>query len=169
MSTATEKKTKTRSVEEVELELSKAHKAHRDLTQERAEISSRLKASAAEDQEALTEAALSGTLKGAKTPRLDRARSRATELPYLTWASELRVLALQEEYAVAKRAELDPQIRELGEAVEKAEAAFEEARTALNAARNEHASMLEEKRDLDRGRHQRQGRLAQLREEGPRV
>lgn len=159
---------KTRSVEEIKAELDKARQAFAALRREQAEIPQRLKDEAAADQDELTKAALSGSLK-MKTPKLDAARQRAAELPYLLWAGELKLLELQEEYAVARRAELDPQVRELGAAVEEKEAAYNEAQAELDAARNAHHAALEERRDTDRGRHQRQGRLAQLREEGPEV
>ena len=73
---------KTRSVEEIQGELDQAREAFNALNREQAATPQHLKDEAAADQDALTEAALSGSLKGAKTPRLDKARARAAELPY---------------------------------------------------------------------------------------
>jgi chromosome segregation ATPase len=160
---------KTRSVEEIKRELEQARQAFNELKREQAAIPQRLKDEAAADQDALTEAALSGSLKGAKTPKLDKARAHAAELPYLLWAAEIKVLELTEEHSQAKRAELDAQRQELRPAVEEAEAAYKEAQENLNQARNEHHIALEQRRDLGRGEQSRQFRLSQLRDEGPAV
>ncbi len=160
---------KTRTVEEIKAELGKAQQAFNALKREQAEIPQRLKDEAAADQDELTKAALSGSLKGAKTPRLDKARSRAGELPYLLWAAEIKVLELQEEHSEAKRAELDAQLQELRPAVEEAEASYKEAQANLNQARNALHMVVEERRDLGRGEQSCQFRLSQLRDEGPEV
>ncbi len=166
MTTAETEKTR-RSVEEIQDELTRAREALAALQQEQAGIQQRLKEAGKEDQDALTEAALSGSLKGAKTPKLDNARSRAAELPFLAWAAEIKVLELSEEHSQAKRAELDAQLQELRPAVEEAEAASKQAQENLNMARNDLHRAVEEKRDLDRGERHRQGRLSQLEEQGP--
>ena len=123
MSTAEKEKTKTREVPEIKRELDRASAALSELQREQAGIASRLKEAGKEDQAELTQAALSGSLKKVKTPRLDKVRARAAELPFLLWAAEVRVLELSEEHAAAKSAELEAEVQELYPRVVEAEAA----------------------------------------------
>ncbi len=155
-----------KSVEELERELSKAKQALGALQREQGGIRERLQESADQDRDELTQAALSGSLK-MKTPRLNAAQERQRALPYLIWAASLRALSLEEELVERQLAQVEAQIPQLFEALEEKERIFEEARAQYAAAQDQHAQALEERRDLQRGRRQRQGRLAQLKEQGP--
>ncbi len=168
MSTAeAEKKSEARPLEAIERELAQAKQALGELQREQGGIRERLQESAGEDQQALADAALSGSLKKVKTPKLDAARQRAGELPYLLWAASIRALQLEEELVERRLEEVEKQIPPLFEAVEEAEAAYQQAQAQFAAAQDQHGQALEERRDLQRGRRQRQGRLAQLKEQGP--
>ena len=167
--TTTNTAEQVRGVEEILPELEAATMAFNDLRREQAGITARLKDTAKADRETLTKAALSGTLKGAKMPKLEAVRARAAELPYLLWAAEIRMLQLQDEYAVAKGVELEAKVKDLYAVYEAAEESFNEARMIRDDARQEWAWCLDEQRDVRGDEKGRRGRLAQLEEEGPNV